>query len=74
MEQKRYIDIQAVKRIMQTKGIDEKTLAELTGYTLPTIRAFLNGKNQSRHPYCKLFAVARALGVPADTITCKDNI
>lgn len=71
-EKKEYTDIEIVKALMKSKGIDEKTMASLTGVTPPTIKKILSGADQRNMSGDWPIKIARALNVPISVIFHRD--
>lgn len=71
-EKKEYIDIELVKALMKSKGIDEKAMASLTGVTPQTIKKILSGVDQRNMSGDWPVKIAKALNVPAPVIFHRD--
>ena len=65
---KQYINIDAVKTLMQEKNIDEKGLAELMNLKLSSAKSFLNGTDQSRLLGFTVYKLARALDTNIESL------
>ena len=69
---KQIIDIGLVKSFMMSRGVDEKEMAELMSVSLPTIKRFLSGADQSHMSGVFLYKIAKALDISAHSLIHKN--
>ena len=70
------IDIEALKTVMETRGLTHAALAEKAGVSRPAITKLLNGRDEPR--YSTIAGIIRALDLPAEDtfkiMFCGDSI
>ena len=72
-EKNYFIDVERVKAIMKEKGIDEKAFASLMGFTLPTVKKFLDGADQNNLSWRWLINIRAALKTPINNLLHKEH-